>query len=1037
MRRETDMNRAEINPGLEKISEKRLKHRKSMEENNDGSHAIATRLHSKRTQFIFEFLQNAEDAGANSVRFDLSDSELQIRHNGKKVFVFDDVESITTVGNSTKEINDIGKFGVGFKAVFKITDSPIIHSGKYHFKIENYIVPEAVEQRNIGKETLFILPLKTNEYQNIKELIITGFEKTESENLLFLRNIKEVIFSYEGKERKLWIRRKEIPTKYEKRLKVTKTTVGHGEKRHRYLIIEPTKSVKKTGHKVQIALRKEKGKLVNVSRSTIFVFFPTREESGLPFLVQAPYKTAVGREAIEDFQDTENQMVTQNLAKLIADSLPLIRDIGLLSTNFLNDLPLPIEEKEDGHHPAEPYSTVSSAVIEKLKKEKLLPNIEESTYLHPEKSLFAKDEELAKLIKPREIKKDGSYKWVSASLSENIREALSIEEFTLDDLAEKIDETFISSKNDKWLNDFYGILIDEKRKELRRNLSYGLLLQLFEGKPIVRLQNGHYVYPYDSEGKLQVFEPYESNSSSSLKIIDERIYNYKNAKKFFKYLKIRKPEEKDYIQEDVLPRYKDENHKTAEKSHIKNIVRIANHRNDSDIVETLKDTYIIRTETGNYKKPNQTFLPNETNLEWFKGNEDMEPVKELKWPKQSREKIKEMFIKIGCVKNLEYNNGNWSGKQEWGNHEKSEDGFNPDFNIVGLEHSLKEISLKRSAILWNVFLKNCKHIKGTIIWSGREDFPQGSYDEIPSDSKAMKIIGHSSWLYDRKGKLIPEKSLKNKAFKDLNPTYNKEDGIALDRLVRVLGMNPEKMTFEEHSEKMKQVTEEKEQMKEQMAEKIDQIEQLKEQIEQLKKKNQRPHLGGGNRTPGEGGVSAEETWEPDREPDGSSQMHYAATPEIPTRVATPRQNDLSTESDSESKPKKTPLKVGKWGEQEVFHKLQDLHPGDEVVWMNEKEESSGPYDIHIKREGELDIFVEVKTTTNGPPHLFEITSPQWNQARKCHENGLGEYQICTVFNAGTSEALISLLENPVDRFKANELDVRPLGLRLDLGDTLE
>jgi hypothetical protein len=36
----------------------------------------------------------------------------------------------------------IGKFGVGFKSVFAYTQNPEIHSGEYHFRIHDLVVPE-------------------------------------------------------------------------------------------------------------------------------------------------------------------------------------------------------------------------------------------------------------------------------------------------------------------------------------------------------------------------------------------------------------------------------------------------------------------------------------------------------------------------------------------------------------------------------------------------------------------------------------------------------------------------------------------------------------------------------------------------------------------------------------------------------------------------------------------------------------------------------------------------------------------------------
>lgn len=123
--------------------------------------------------FIYELLQNADDAEATEVSITLCKTELLFKHNGTKHFDVTpedaenvgDINSITGIGDSSKEaaINKIGKFGVGFKAVFQYTDTPEIYDDYFKFKIENYIIPTLLEydrpERKEG-ETLFVMPFK-------------------------------------------------------------------------------------------------------------------------------------------------------------------------------------------------------------------------------------------------------------------------------------------------------------------------------------------------------------------------------------------------------------------------------------------------------------------------------------------------------------------------------------------------------------------------------------------------------------------------------------------------------------------------------------------------------------------------------------------------------------------------------------------------------------------------------------------------------------------------------------------------------------
>ena len=99
-------------------------------------------LYSERTHFIFELIQNAEDAGATELRFGLFADRLEVRHDGRP-FTEADVRGVCGVGQSAKagDLTTIGRFGIGFKSVYAYTTSPRIHSGAERFGIESYVRP--------------------------------------------------------------------------------------------------------------------------------------------------------------------------------------------------------------------------------------------------------------------------------------------------------------------------------------------------------------------------------------------------------------------------------------------------------------------------------------------------------------------------------------------------------------------------------------------------------------------------------------------------------------------------------------------------------------------------------------------------------------------------------------------------------------------------------------------------------------------------------------------------------------------------------
>jgi len=126
-------------------------------------------LYSERTHFIFELIQNAEDAGATELAFSLLRDRLEVRHDGRP-FTEADVRGVCGVGQSGKTASDqltaIGKFGIGFKSVYAYTKSPLVYSGDEAFGIESYVRPFGVPPVALpvalpssSSKTLFVFPL--------------------------------------------------------------------------------------------------------------------------------------------------------------------------------------------------------------------------------------------------------------------------------------------------------------------------------------------------------------------------------------------------------------------------------------------------------------------------------------------------------------------------------------------------------------------------------------------------------------------------------------------------------------------------------------------------------------------------------------------------------------------------------------------------------------------------------------------------------------------------------------------------------------
>ena len=171
-------------------------------------------LYSERTHFIFELIQNAEDADATELAFELFADRLELRHDGRP-FTEADVRGVCGVGKSAKsgDLTAIGKFGIGFKSVYAYTRSPRIYSGGKHFGIENYVRPFPVEPLALPPDgTLFVFPFDhdTVPAAVAAREIAAALTAVQPRILLFLRSIGRLRVEGTGMrpsviERSVWV----------------------------------------------------------------------------------------------------------------------------------------------------------------------------------------------------------------------------------------------------------------------------------------------------------------------------------------------------------------------------------------------------------------------------------------------------------------------------------------------------------------------------------------------------------------------------------------------------------------------------------------------------------------------------------------------------------------------------------------------------------------------------------------------------------------------------------------------------------------
>ena len=322
--------------------------------------------YSDQAHFIYELLQNADDAGATSARFRLQKDGLFFIHDGPKHFTVSDPEregadkdsgalghinSITSIANSNKTEALIGKFGVGFKAVFQYTQTPHIYDPQFRFKIERFIVPHLLDADldwRATSETAFWFPFD-HKAKTPGESFADVLAKLKSLDLpiLFLPRLRNVVLEADG-----------ISGSYTKEIKeprklgdiefqrVALTFDLGGSKTTQRLLTFARKTGNGLSYSIGYALGEE-GRLEPINRPA-FCFFPTKETTNLSFILHAPFLLTDSREGIKAGEQ-HNQQLIEQLAQLAADSLPILRDEGLIDDEG-PDFPRPTDGRSPAKH---------------------------------------------------------------------------------------------------------------------------------------------------------------------------------------------------------------------------------------------------------------------------------------------------------------------------------------------------------------------------------------------------------------------------------------------------------------------------------------------------------------------------------------------------------------------------------------------------------------------------------------------------------------------------------------------------------------
>lgn len=419
--------------------------------------------YSDQAHFIYELLQNADDAKATEVRIILSEESLIFIHNGTVSFSISDpddeterrnighLNAITSIGASTKQDgNTIGKFGVGFKSVFQYTDTPHVEDDFFSFRITDYIVPEEDVPVFYGRkkgETLFSIPFKNPAvaFPDIENKLSTLHKP-----LLFLQTLRKISWETSRGLHGLYVKEQErrnlfqssnltissgrnpatcgdVGYAFVKLEKITgderqaeylhtfsrelSTSYGNDVRQPRIALVdEDTPNCPANRLTVAFFSSEEGSLLTEHIQEPAFCFFPTKEATGLNMIIHAPFLLTDSRESIKQGEPW-NKNIIDELALLSTDAVELLcqmqdRNISFINDNLFEIIPIErnkfFRKEKNEWIPTHLFYPFFTCFREKLSGAPLFLSCD-NHYLDRNHTRYATEKSISKLFSPRQL----------------------------------------------------------------------------------------------------------------------------------------------------------------------------------------------------------------------------------------------------------------------------------------------------------------------------------------------------------------------------------------------------------------------------------------------------------------------------------------------------------------------------------------------------------------------------------------------------------------------------------------------------------
>lgn len=336
-----------------------------------------------------ELIQNADDAKAESVVFDVTDQGLVVFNSGQFTYCGDldrpcaflaegnykcDYHRITDVGSGGKLTRgeNIGRFGIGFVSTYQVTDHPEIRSAGIKLTLHPEKGQWFIEPFKQPEGTTFFLPWADNPNTEARlalgvshvstahiDQLVDDFQKVLRKSLLFLRHVRTAELRRNGK----LLLACDLERGNGSDLIVSFRPSGEVEQWHilradaaesaaRLLASHPRLESLGRGTKISIGLRIDPEPL---AEGLLYAFLPTEQSTGLPLHINADFFPESDRKAVifagHQHEQAWNEMLIDVAAtELARDPEGLLRMLG--DVQFWQIMARAFDLSRPSNHPA-------------------------------------------------------------------------------------------------------------------------------------------------------------------------------------------------------------------------------------------------------------------------------------------------------------------------------------------------------------------------------------------------------------------------------------------------------------------------------------------------------------------------------------------------------------------------------------------------------------------------------------------------------------------------------------------------------------